>query len=104
MPAPSSRSRTRTSRRGTSRCGRGLPGGDGLTPESIDRAQQSLLQTGLFYSAILTPRNPEVPEGEKTVLVTLRERPTRGFQASAGFSLADGPRVSAQWTQGNVFG
>jgi outer membrane protein assembly factor BamA len=82
----------------------GLRRGDVLTPEAIDHAQQSLLQTGLFYSAILTPRNPEVLEGEKTVLVTLRERPTRGFQASAGFSLADGPRVSAQWTQGNVFG
>jgi len=82
----------------------GMRRGDVLTPEAIDRAQQSLLQTGLFYSAILTPRNPEVPEGEKTVLVTLRERPTRAFQASAGFSLADGPRVSVQWTQGNVFG
>lgn len=82
----------------------GVRRGDVLTPEAIDHGQQALLQTGLFYSAVLTPRNPEVPEGEKTLQVTLRERPTRDFQASVGFSLADGPRVSAQWTQGNLFG
>jgi outer membrane protein assembly factor BamA len=82
----------------------GLRRGDVLTPEAIDHGQQALLQTGLFFSAILAPRNPEVPEGEKTLQVTLRERPTRDFQASMGFSLADGPRVSAQWTQGNIFG
>ncbi len=82
----------------------GLRRGDVLTPEAIDRAQQTLLRTGLFFSAILTPRNPEVPEGEKTLQVQLRERPTRDFQASIGFSLADGPRATAQWTQGNLFG
>jgi len=82
----------------------GLKQGDVLTPEAIERAQQALLRTGLFFSATLTPRNPDVPEGEKTVQVQLRERPTRDFQASIGFSLADGPRASAQWTQGNILG
>ncbi len=82
----------------------GLKRGDLLTPEAIDRGQQSLLSTGLFFSATLTPRNPEVPEGEKTLQVQLRERPTRNFQASMGFSLADGPRVTLQWTQGNLLG
>src|SRR5207237_8651386 len=82
----------------------GLKQGDVLTPEAIDRGQQALLRTGLFFSATLTPRNPDVPEGEKTVQVQLRERPTRDFQASLGFSLADGPRASAQWTQGNILG
>ena len=43
-------------------------------------------------------------ESEKTVLVTLRERPRREVQASAGFSYADGPRAQVQWTQGNLFG
>jgi len=82
----------------------GLKRGDLLTPEAIDRGQQSLLSTGLFFSATLTPRNPEVPEGEKTLQIQLRERPTRNFQASMGFSLADGPRVTLQWTQGNILG
>ena len=45
----------------------GLRAGDVLTPEVLDRGQQALLRTGLFFSATLTPRNPEVPEGEKTV-------------------------------------
>jgi len=81
-----------------------LKKGDLLTPDAIDRGQQSLLRSGLFFSATLTPRNPEVAESEKTVQVQLRERPTRDFQASAGFSLADGPRVTAKWTQGNIFG
>src|SRR6185503_7819095 len=72
--------------------------------DALDRGQQSLLRSGLFFSATLTPRNPDVPEGEKTLQVQLRERPTRDFQASVGFSLADGPRISAQWTQGNLFG
>jgi outer membrane protein assembly factor BamA len=82
----------------------GLKPGDVLTPEVLDRGQQALLRTGLFFSATLTPRNPEVAESEKTVQVQLRERPTRDFQASLGFSLADGPRTTAQWTQGNLFG
>src|SRR5262249_32708519 len=76
--------------------------GDVLTPEVIDRGQQALLRTGLFYSATLTPRNPEVAESEKTVQVQLRERPTRDFQASLGFSVADGPRATAQYTVGNL--
>jgi outer membrane protein assembly factor BamA len=82
----------------------GLHAGDVLTPEVLDRGQQALLRTGLFFSATLTPRNPEVSESEKTVQVQLRERPTRDFQASLGFSLADGPRTTVQWTQGNLWG
>jgi outer membrane protein assembly factor BamA len=82
----------------------GLKPGDILTPEVIDRGQQNLLRTGLFFSATLTPRNPEVAESEKTLQVQLRERPTRAFQASMGFSLADGPRATAQWSQGNIAG
>jgi outer membrane protein assembly factor BamA len=45
-----------------------------------------------------------VPESEKTLQVQLRERPTKGFQATLGFSLADGPRATAQWSQGNLLG
>jgi outer membrane protein assembly factor BamA len=82
----------------------GLRAGDVLTPEVLDRGQQALLRTGLFFSATLTPRNPEVAEGEKTVQVQLRERPRQDFQASVGFSLADGPRTSAQYTLGNLLG
>ncbi len=82
----------------------GLKPGDLLTPEAIDHAQQQLLLTGLFFSATLTPRNPEVAESEKTILVTLRERPRREVQVSGGFSYADGPRVQVQWTQGNLGG
>jgi outer membrane protein assembly complex protein YaeT len=81
-----------------------LKPGDVLTPEVIDRGQQALLRTGLFFSATLTPRNPEVPEPEKTVQVQLRERPTKDFQATMGFSLEDGPRTTAQWTQSNLGG
>ena len=82
----------------------GLRPGDVLTPEVMDRGQQALLRTGLFFSATLTPRNPEVAEGEKTIQVQLRERPRQDFQTSFGFSLADGPRVSSQYTLGNLLG
>jgi outer membrane protein insertion porin family len=81
-----------------------LKNGDLLTPEAIDKAQQTLLLTGLFFSATLTPLNPEVAEPEKTILVTLRERSRREVLASAGFSYADGPRAQVQWTQGNLGG
>ncbi len=81
-----------------------LKPGDVLTPEVLDQGQQALLRTGIFFSATLTPRNPEVAEPEKTVQVQLRERPTKDFQATLGFSLADGPRTTVQWTQGNLFG
>jgi len=82
----------------------GIKQGDVVTPEVLDRGQQALLQTGIFFSATLTPRNPEVPEAEKTLQVQLRERPTKDFQAALGFSLADGPRATVQWSQGNLLG
>jgi outer membrane protein assembly factor BamA len=82
----------------------GLKPGEVLTPEVMDRGQQALIGTGLFFSATLTPRNPEVVESEKTVQIQVRERPTRDFQASLGFSLADGPRATAQYTRANLWG
>lgn len=81
-----------------------LKPGDVLTPEVLDRGQQQLLRTGLFFSATLTPLNPEVPEAAKTLQVSLRERPTVDVVLSGGFSLADGPRATAQYIQGNLFG
>lgn len=81
-----------------------LKPGDVLTPEALDRGQQQLLRTGLFYSATVTPLNPEVPEGQKTLQISLRERPTVDVVVSGGFSLADGPRVTAQYIQGNLLG
>jgi outer membrane protein assembly factor BamA len=82
----------------------GISPGALLTPDGLDRAQQALQLTGLFFSATLTPRNPEVAEPEKTLLVQLRERPRRELQGSVGFSLEDGPRTSVQYTQGNLLG
>jgi outer membrane protein assembly factor BamA len=38
------------------------------------------------------------------VQVQLRERPRQDFQASIGFSLADGPRTTAQYTLANLLG
>jgi outer membrane protein insertion porin family len=78
--------------------------GDILTPEVLDRGQQQLLRTGLFFSATLTPLNPEVAEAEKTLQVSLRERPTVDVVVSGGFSLADGPRATVQYIQGNLLG
>lgn len=78
--------------------------GDVLTPATIDRAQQALLQTGLFFSATLTPVNPDLEEPKKVVQVSLRERPTQSWQTSVGFSLNDGPRGTVQYQKGNLFG
>jgi outer membrane protein assembly factor BamA len=81
-----------------------LQPGDVLSPEGLDKGQQALLLTGLFFSATLTPRNPDVAEPEKTVLVQVRERPRKELQTSFGYSIEDGPRASATFTYGNLFG
>ncbi len=81
-----------------------LQPGDMLSPEGLDKGQQALLLTGLFFSATLTPRNPDVAEPEKTVLVQVRERPRKELQTSFGYSIEDGPRASATFTYGNLFG
>ncbi|MBS2023036.1 MAG: BamA/TamA family outer membrane protein [Deltaproteobacteria bacterium] len=75
-----------------------------ITPQLLDKGQQNLLNTGLFYSATLQPLNPEVAEPEKTIVIVLRERPRFDFQSSTGFSLADGPRATAQVSLGNLGG
>ncbi len=78
--------------------------GDILRPETMDRAQQALLRTGLFFSATLTPSNPQVEEAEKVLQVSLRERPTQSFLGSIGFSNNDGPRATLQFQQANLGG
>jgi len=81
-----------------------LKPGDVLRPDAVDRAQQALLRTGLFFSATLTPLNPEIEEPEKVVQIHLRERPTQAFLGSVGFSLTDGPRTTLQFQWGNLWG
>lgn len=78
--------------------------GDLLTPQGRQETARNLFRTGLFSSVLVEPADPDVPATEKPLVVEVRERPYSTTEVRAGFSLADGPRLSGQLTRANLGG
>ncbi|HEY7724382.1 MAG TPA: POTRA domain-containing protein, partial [Anaeromyxobacteraceae bacterium] len=78
--------------------------GDVYDPAAVARSQAALLRLGVFRSVALRLDEPEVPESEKDITVELAERPWRTLAPGAGYSLANGPRAFAEFSQPNLLG
>jgi outer membrane protein assembly complex protein YaeT len=78
--------------------------GDVYDPAAVARSQAGLLRLGVFRSVALRLDDPEVPESEKDLTVELAERPWRTLAPGAGYSLANGPRAFAEFSQPNLLG
>ncbi len=73
-------------------------------PEAMTRTQAALLGLGVFRSIGLRLSDAETPEAVKDLNVELSERPWLYISASAGFSIANGPRAAVEWGQPNLLG
>lgn len=78
--------------------------GDVYRPSTIAASQQALMELGVFTSVSITPRDPELAERSKSVLVTVTERDPNFVDISGGISTGEGVRVSGEYTYRNAFG
>ncbi|MEJ6393335.1 autotransporter assembly complex family protein [Gymnodinialimonas sp. 2305UL16-5] len=81
----------------------GLPQGDVFSPETLDRVEGRLQDTGVF-SAIALQEGEVGPDGTMDITATLVESPPRRFGFGAELSTADGATISAFWLHRNLFG
>jgi outer membrane protein insertion porin family len=81
-----------------------LEKGEPLTPDKMREIQRRLLSLGIFESVSIEPERKDLPAPQKVIIVSVRERPARVTEASAGFSSDDGPRGQFLFTHGDVFG
>jgi outer membrane protein assembly complex protein YaeT len=73
-------------------------------PEAMARSQAALLRLGVFRSVALRLQDPELPDGVKDLAVELSERPWQYLASGAGFSIANGPRVTVEYGRPNLLG
>lgn len=78
--------------------------GDLYRPSRIRASQDALMALGIFTSVNIVPRNPELPERVKPVVVTVRERTLGAFDGSVGISSGQGFRGAAELDFRNVGG
>ncbi|MEX3017270.1 autotransporter assembly complex family protein [Gymnodinialimonas hymeniacidonis] len=81
----------------------GLPEGETFSPETLDRVEARLQDTGVF-SAIALQEGDVGPDGTMNITATLVESLPRRFGAGVEFSTDDGLGVSAYWLHRNLFG
>ncbi len=81
----------------------GLPEGEQFSPETLERVEGRLQDTGVF-SAIALQEGEVGPDGVMDISATLVESEPRRFGFGAEFSTDDGLGVSAYWLHRNLFG
>ncbi|HET8723331.1 MAG TPA: POTRA domain-containing protein, partial [Anaeromyxobacteraceae bacterium] len=82
----------------------GMRAGQVFDPAAAAAAQTDLLRLGVFRAASVHLADPDVPAESKTVVVQVDERPWQTVTASAGISIAEGPRAGAEYSLPNLFG
>src|SRR5690606_35001739 len=59
---------------------------------------------GVFSSVAVELEDPDVPAREKTVLISVEERPSKYIDVEHGFSTGEGARTSLEFGHRNLFG
>lgn len=81
----------------------GLPEGETFSPETLERVEGRLQDTGVF-SAIALQEGEVGPDGVMNIDATLVESDPRRFGFGAELSTDDGASLSAYWLHRNLFG
>ncbi|ABD53162.1 autotransporter assembly complex protein TamA [Jannaschia sp. CCS1] len=81
----------------------GLPQGETFSPDTLDRVEGRLQDTGVF-SAIALQEGDVGPDGVMNIEATLVESEPRRFGFGAEVSTDDGASLSAYWLHRNLFG
>jgi outer membrane protein insertion porin family len=68
------------------------------------QSEEQLGTLGVFSSVTVELEDPEVPAREKTVLISVEERPSKYIDVKPGFSTGEGARASLELGHRNLFG
>ena len=80
--------------------------GEVYDPEDVAELERRLLETGVYdgVGVALAPTDQTNTDGNRPVIVTLTDRPSRILEAGATFSTAEGSGLDLIWTWHNRFG
>lgn len=78
--------------------------GDVFSQSKLGETQLHLLNSGRFNSALMTPEKDKAEDFLVPVLITLKAAPPKRFRAGIGYSTDTGGRLSAKYTDLNVYG
>ncbi|MDI1327409.1 MAG: autotransporter assembly complex protein TamA [Brevundimonas sp.] len=80
--------------------------GEVYDPEDVAELERRLLETGVYdgVGVALAPREQNLSNGNRPIVVTLTDRPRRILEAGATFSTAEGSGLDLIWTWHNHFG
>lgn len=81
----------------------GLPEGETFSPDTLDRVNGRLQDTGVF-SAVALQEGEVGPDGVMNIEATLVENEPRRFGFGAELATDDGASLSAYWLHRNLFG
>ncbi len=70
----------------------------------VRQTEERIATLGVFSSVTISLDNPYVPQGKKTVLVTLVERPRQYTEIAPGFSTGEGFRLRGEYGHTNLAG
>jgi len=82
----------------------GFSSGDVYTPQLALRAESLLVDLGIFTTVSVSLVDAEEPGPVKNVIIDVVEKPQQLVDVFAGFSLADGPRLSMLYGYRNLWG
>ena len=81
-----------------------LRAGDLLRPSRLRRAQERLLDLGVFGGVTIAPDSPDLAARVKRLVVTVGERRVQYIDFTAGISTGQGARVGLEYGYRNLFG
>lgn len=78
--------------------------GDVFSHSKLGETQLNFLNSGRFNTALMTPEKDKAEDFMVPVLMTLKAAPPKRFRAGIGYSTDNGARLSAKYTDLNVYG
>lgn len=70
----------------------------------VRKTEERIATLGTFASVGVALENPYVPQKNKTVIITVVERPRQYSEVAPGFSTGEGFRLRAEYGHNNLFG
>ncbi len=78
--------------------------GEPFRTSDVRKTQERVATLNVFTSVSVVLQDAQVPKRQKTVIVTVVEKPTQYIEPSLGFSTGEGARGSLEYGYTNLFG
>ncbi|HEY2368103.1 MAG TPA: BamA/TamA family outer membrane protein, partial [Polyangiaceae bacterium] len=78
--------------------------GEPFRTSDVRKTQERIATLNVFSSVSVVLQDPQVPQRQKTVIITVSEKPTQYIEPSIGFSTGEGARASIEYGYINLGG